>query len=229
MASMEYVARAPANFFLFRLLPDIHRQRHHVFRHFLIDVQHLHRFFLRFLGGRVDGVTLLPEEFARAQERAGRLLPAHDGAPLVVLHRQVTPRLHPLGVHRAEDGFGGRAHCQTLLQFFRAALRHPRHFRREAFHMLRLLQQQRFRNQHREIHILMTRFLEALVHFRLNALPNRVAVGTHDHAAANGRVVAQFRLEDNVGVPLGEILVAGGDVGDKFLFLFLGHDFFPPY
>ncbi len=214
--------------FLIRLLTDIHRQRHHVFRNLLIDVQHLHRLFLRLFGRCVDGVPLLPEEFARAQERTRRLLPAHDRAPLVVLHRQVAPRLHPLRVHGAEDGFGRRTNRQTLLQLFRAALRHPCNLRRKALDMLRFLQQQAFRNQHREIHVLMTRFLEALVHFLLDALPDGVAVRANDHAAAHRRVIAQLRLEDDVRIPLREVLIARCDVGYKFLLLFLRHGVIPP-
>ena len=47
-------------------------------------------------------------------------------------------------------------------------------------------------------------------------------------AACEAGCELEIRQTNHVRIPLGEILVAGGDVGDKFLFLFLGHDFFPP-
>ena len=57
----------------------------HVAEEVSVAVELLHRLSLRLLGGLVDGVALLPPELARTQERAGGLLPADDGAPLVVL------------------------------------------------------------------------------------------------------------------------------------------------
>ncbi len=176
----------------------------------------------------MNGVAFLPEELRGAQERTGGLFPAHDGAPLIVLHGQITPGLHPLGEHGAEDGFRGRAHSQALLQLFGTALGHPGHFRRKPFHMLGFLEQKAFGDQHREIHILMPGFLKALVHLFADALPDGIAVGAENHAATDRCVVAKTGLGDHVGVPLREVFVSRCDVCDKFLFL-VCHGIFPPF
>ena len=90
--------------------------------------------------------------------------------------------------------------------------------------MLGLLEQKAFGNEHRHGHVLVSRGLETAVQFGLHALPEGVAVGLDDHAAAHGRVIDQVGLENNVGVPLREILAAGRDVRHKFLLVvFLAH------
>ena len=194
--------------------------------HLAVDVEHAHGLLLRLPGGGVDGVALLPEEFAGAKEGARALFPAHHAAPLVVLHGQVAPAAHPLGIHGAEDRLARGAHGQALLQLLAAALGHPRHLRREALHVLGLLEQQAFGDEHGHIHVFMPGVLEAAVELLLDALPDGEAVGADDHAAANRRVVNQLALENHVGIPLGEIHVARGDVLHEALLLFgvLCHD-----
>ena len=221
-------ARA-GKFFLFALLAAVNRNREVLLAEVTVNVQHLHRLLLRLLGGGVDGVTLLPEELGRAQERAGRLLPAHDGAPLVVFERQVAPALHPLGVHRAEDRLARRANRQTLGQRLGAALRDPRDFRREALDVIRFLEQQALRNEHRHAHVLVAGALEFRVELLLNQLPDAVAIGLDGHAAAYRGVIHQIRQTNHVRIPLGEILAARGDVLNKLLLTFLRHVLFPHF
>jgi hypothetical protein len=67
----------------------------------------------------------------------------------------------------------------------------------------------------------MAGLLEAAVHLLLNQFPDAVTVGLDDHAAAYRRVVHQIGLQDDVGIPLGKILVARRNVRDKFLLLVL--------
>ena len=212
--------------FLFALLAAVNRNREVLFAEVAVNAQHLHRLFLRLFGSGMDGVALLPEELGRAQERAGRLLPAHDGAPLVVFERQIAPALHPLGIHRAENRLARRADRQTLGQRLGAALRDPRHFRRKALDVIRFLEQQAFRNEHRHTHVLVAGALKFRVHLLLNQLPNAVAVGLNGHAAADGGVIHQIGQAHHVGVPLGEILAARGDVLNELLLIFLRHVFF---
>ena len=69
-------------------------------------------------------------------------------------------------------------------------------------------------NQQRERHILMTRGLEAAVERLLDVLPKCPSVRAHDHAAPHRRVIGELRLDDQLVVPLGKILCAGG----KFFF-----------
>src|SRR5699024_5119608 len=91
---------------------------------------------------------------------------------------------------------------------------------------LGLLEQQAFGDEHGHVDVLVAAFLEAAVELLLDALPDGEAVGADDHAAANRRVVNQLALENHVGIPLGEIHVARGDVLHEALLLFgvLCHD-----
>ena len=180
--------------FLVALLSHVYGQGQGLFGHLTVDLQHGQGLLLGLLGGGVDGVALLPEELAGAKEGARALFPAHHAAPLVVLHGQVAPAAHPLGIHGAEDRLARGAHGQALLQLLAAALGHPRHLRREALHVLGLLEQQAFGDEHGHVDVLVAAFLEAAVELLLDALPDGEAVGADDHAAANRRVVNQLAL-----------------------------------
>ena len=208
---------------LIALAAHQHRHGQLVLGHLAVDVQHLHGFFLGFLRRRVDGMAFLPEKLAGAKERARALFPAHHAAPLVVLHGQIAPAAHPLGIHGAKNGFACGAHGQAFLQLFAAALRHPSHLRRKAFHMLGFLEQQAFGNEHGHVDVLMPGGFEAPIQRFLDALPNGEAVRTDNHATAHGRVVHQLAFENHVCVPLGKIHVARGDVLHEALFFFVRH------
>ena len=208
--------------FLFGLLAAEHRHGQLLLGKIAVDVEHLHGFLLRFFRRGVDGMALLPPEFRRAQEGTGGLFPTHHRAPLVIFEGQVPPGLDPLGEHRAEDGFAGGAHRQALLQLLGAALGDPGHFGSKALHVLRLFEQQALRDQHGHGYVFMAGFLEAPVQAVVNQFPDAVAIGLHGHAAADGGIVHQIRHGDHVGVPLGKILVPGGDMGDELL-LFVCH------
>ena len=117
-----------------------HGQR--VFAHVGVAVQLLLRLGLG-LGGRlVDGVTLLPPELAAPQERAGGLLPADDGAPLVVEHRQLAVGLQYAGPVVAEHRLGRGAEGKALFELLAAAHRDPRDLGREAIDKLALFLEQ---------------------------------------------------------------------------------------
>src|SRR5260221_6441305 len=57
----------------------------------------------------------------------------------------------------------------------------------------------------------MARFIEARVKPILDILPQRVAVGLDDHAAAHGRVIRQVRALDKFVIPLRVIFTARGE------------------
>ena len=71
-------------------------------------------------------------------------------------------------------------------------------------------------NEHRKCHILMAGGLKTAVEGLLDVLPERPAVRPNDHAAANRRVVGELRFQDELVVPFGKVLRAGGE-------LFFGH------
>ncbi len=196
---------------LFGLLTGHGRDRHGFGIKIGVDLEHTQGLFLCFLGGGVHGVTLLPEKFRGAQERTRGLFPSHHAAPLVVELGQVAVGVDDLFVVLTEQGLGGRTHSQTLGELFLTADRHPRTLRRKALHMILFALQKALGNKHGHIDVFVTGLLEASVHVRLHQLPNRVAVGTDNHAALDARIISQLRLFDNVGVPFCKILVAARD------------------
>ena len=56
---------------------------HVVFGKFGVEVEHAACFGDGFLGGDMDGVPFLPEEFGGAEEESGAQLPSDDVGPLV--------------------------------------------------------------------------------------------------------------------------------------------------
>ena len=125
----------------------------------------------------------------------------------------------------AEHGLGRGAERQTLLQLFAAAVGDPRHLRRKALHQLALFFQQALRDQHGHRHIDVTGLFELGVHVFLDVLPNGVAIRAQDQKALDAGVVHQLRLQANIRIPLGEILLHGSD---RFhISLILSHSFIP--
>ncbi len=173
----------------------------------VVDVDHLERALLRLLGGRVRRVPLLPEEFARAQERTGPLLPADDGAPLIDENGQIAVTLHPLGEDRADDGLRRGPDGEALFQLPGAAHRHPCDLGREPLDVLRLLGEHRLGDEQGKVGILDARLLETVVQLALHVLPQAVAVGLEDAAPRDGRVVHHPRAFDDIHEPLIELVV----------------------
>ena len=78
---------------------------------------------------------------------------------------------------------------------------HNRHLGRETLDMFSLFLKEAFGNQHGKICVLMSRCLEHVVQGTLHFLPNRVTVGTNDHAPFNRSVICQLSRGDHVGIP----------------------------
>ena len=121
------------------------RHREHRLAERRVEVEDHQRLGFGLFRRLVRRVPFLPEELGRAQERPRDLLPAHDVGPLVDQDRQIAPRLHPLRVHRADDGLGRRPDDELLFELLASAVRDVRHLRREAFDVLGLLGEQRLR------------------------------------------------------------------------------------
>ena len=137
----------------------------------------------------MESMTLLPEELARAQKRAGGLFPAYNAAPLVIQLRQIPVGMNNILKVIAEKGLGGRAHAEPFLKLLFAAVGHPCNLGGKALNMILLLLQQAFGYKHRHINIFMPGLLEHTVNYMLNIFPDCVAVWTDYHAALNGGIV----------------------------------------
>ena len=185
-----------------------------------VAVQLLLGLSLSLSGGLVDGVTLLPPELTAAQEGTGGLLPAHDAAPLVVLHRQLAVAVQHAGPMVAEHGLAGGADGEALFQLVRAAHRDPRHLRREAIDQLAFLLQQALRDQDGHGHVLMAGGLEAGIHVLLDQLPDGLTIGAQDDEALHAGILDQLCLDADVGIPLCEVLLLTGDRLHEFLVVF---------
>ena len=73
----------------------------------------------------------------------------------------------------------------------------------------RLALQKALGDEQRKVRVLVPRLLEAQVQPVAHQLPQPVAVGADDHAAAHGRVVRQLGLEHHFVVPGAEVLRLG--------------------
>ena len=183
-----------------------------------VNVQHLDGLFLSLLCSFVHGVTLLPKELGGTQERTGGLFPTHDVAPLVVQLGQVTVGLNDIAIVLAEQRLGGGADGQALGQLVLTADRDPSTLGSKALYVILLLLQKGFGDQHGHIYIFVARGLESCIQILLDIFPDRIAVGTDNHAAVHAGIVNQLGLLDNVGVPLTEINVHGRDLFNLFFF-----------
>ena len=185
-----------------------------------INFEHLQRLLARLFLGGVQGVPLLPEKLAAAQERTGGLFPAHDAAPLVIQAWQVAPTVHDVAPVLAKERLGRRAHAQALRQLLAAAHRDPRALGREALDVILLLLQQALGDQHRHGHVLVPGRLELAVEDLLDVLPDGVAIRAQDEQTLDAGIIHELRLDAHVGEPLGEV---NFHIGDLLDLLFFGH------
>ena len=200
------------------LAPADDRQTQHVFGDLAVDFEHALHFFCRLGLGRMRGVALLPQEFERAQERARRFLPPHHVRPLIDEDRQIAVRLHPAGVHHADDGFRRGPDSKPLGEFFAAPFGHPRDFWRESLDVFGFAHEQAFGDEQRKIRVLMARRFESCIELGADVLPDRVPVGTEDDAAAHRCVIHELCAQADLRIPIGDI---GGLCRNAFDFFFL--------
>ena len=140
-----------------------------------IVVQNLHDFLASLLLGHVCGVTLLPQELSRTEERHGVLeLPSDNVVPLVELERQVAVALDLLGVVAVHGGLTGRTHSQPLLQLVLAALGHPCDLSGETLDVILLTLKVGLGNEEREVRVLDTHCLDLGIEEVADLLPDHV-------------------------------------------------------
>ena len=190
-------------------LDDGHRQG--VLTEISVHVQHPLGFLNGLLCGGMNGMPLLPQELSGAEEGTGGLFPPYHADPLVVQLGQIPVGVYDVGIMLTEQGLGGRPHTEPILQLFAAPHGDPCHLGRKALHMILLLLQQAFRNEHGHAHVLVAGCLEHAVQNMLNVLPDRICVGPDHHTALDAGVFNQLRLFYNIRVPLCKILVHACD------------------
>ena len=191
-----------------------------------IDVEHLLGLLLGLLLGGVGGMALLPQKLARAQEGARAHLPAHHVAPLVAHQGQVAVGVDPVLIGIPDDGLGGGADDQLLLEFgggvhldvaavlggTEAVVGDDGTLLGEALDMLGLAGEEVFGNEQGEVGVLHTRLLEHRVELMLHLLPDSIAVGLDRHAASHGGLLGQVGLHHQVVEPLRVVLAALGEI-----------------
>ena len=111
-----------------------------------------------------------------------------------------------------DDGLGRGPDHVRFFQLFAARDGYHRQFRREPFHVLGFLLQKTFRDEQREVQVLMARGLEAPVQLALQHFPHGIAVGLDDHTTLDD--FGGFRhvpREDDILIPRGKVLAARSD------------------
>ncbi len=206
---------------LLGLLAGHHGDGQHILKEVRIAAQLLLGLGLGLLRGLMERVALLPPELSGAQEGAGGLFPADDGAPLVIEHGQLPVGMEHIVPMIAEHGLGGGTEGQPLLQLLAAAHGDPGHLGGKAVDQLALLLQKALRDEHGHGHVFMAGLFELGVHNALDILPDGIAIGPQDGKALHAGIFHQLRLAADIGIPLGKILLHGGD-GVHRLF-FVGH------
>ena len=186
-----------------------------------VDAVHLFGFFNRFGFGGVGGVAFLPEELGGAQEQARAEFPAHDVGPLVDQQRQVAVALDPFGEAGADDGFAGGADDEGFVQLaggfeaafavvFKAVVGDDGALFGEAFDVLGFFLEVALGDEEGEVGVFVAGVFEAAVEVGLHELPDGVAPGLDDHAAADVGVFGEVGGADDLLVPLGVVFGAGG-------------------
>ncbi len=170
-------------------------------------------------------MAFLPKKLGSAKEQSRAHFPTHHIGPLIDQQRQITIALDPALKGVADDRFRRRPDDQRLLEFrirvehqltaliLQAVMRDDRHFLGEALDVLCLLGDEAHGNKQREVAVLVTRILDALIEFGLNPLPNAPAPGLDDHAAANGALLGHVAVANRLLIPFRKILLTSDREG----------------
>src|SRR5436305_13750628 len=102
----------------------------------------------------------------------------------------------------ANNSLAGRANSKWLFEFLIASTGHPGQFWSESFDMLCFFLDKTAWNEQREVGIDNPGFFEPRIHKLLNILPDCIAIGSNDHAAAHRRIVSQLRPAYYLVIPL---------------------------
>ena len=102
--------------FRVRLEPSDDRHGDPLLHEVAVDSEYPEGLLLGLVRSCMRCVALLPQELGRAKKEPGPKLPAHHVGPLVQKDRKVAVALHPLGIHRVDDGLRRRTYDQRLLK-----------------------------------------------------------------------------------------------------------------
>ena len=193
--------------FFFCFLPADHRNCKHFFTELRVYVQHLFCPLLRFLRCCMRRMPFLPQKFTRTQKRPGFLLPSDNRTPLIIYFWKIAVRLDVIFIKITKQRLRSRSDTKSFQQLALPAMRHPRHLRRKAFHMIFFFIQKTFRNKQRHIHVLYSGFFKTTVQFVLDIFPQRVSCRLDNHTAFHRRIIDQFCFFYYIGIPLREILL----------------------
>ena len=166
-------------------------------------------------------MPLLPQELGRPQEQARTHLPTHHVSPLVAKNRQVAVRLNPIFIGIPDNGLGGRADDQLLLEpgigiddhalavgiVFQPVMGHHGALLGKPLDMMRLLAEKRLRDKQREISVFMPGIFEHLIQRTLHLFPDRITVRFDHHTSANRRILGQSRFYHQIVIPLRIVFV----------------------
>src|SRR5579872_4548475 len=108
----------------------------------------------------------------------------------------------------ADDGLRSRTDDQWLFEFFTASVRDDSQLRRESRDVRLFLANETLRNQERKRRVHVSGSLESPVELRSDVLPQRPAIGAHDHATANRSVIGKLGPQHKLVVPFGKIFRA---------------------
>ena len=143
-------------------------------------------------------------------------LPADHVGPLVAEDGEVAVGLNPVFVGAPDDGLGGGADDELLFELgggvdddtrtvgvvHEAVVGDHGALFGEAFDMLGFTAEERLGDEEGEIGVLVAGGLEHVVEGALHLLPDGVAVGFDDHAAADGGILGQVGAYYKFIVPL---------------------------
>ena len=184
-----------------------------------VDAEHFVRLGHSLFHRLVRRVSLLPEEFRRAEKKTRPHFPADHIGPLVDEQRQVAIRLHPAGVGRTDDGFGCRADDERFGQFtsrdqfavlfLEPVVRDDSAFLGKAFDVLGFFFEEAQRDEEREVGVDVSGRLEHGVQLALHVLPNPPAPRFDDHAAADIGIFREIGGLDDLLIPFGKVVGAG--------------------
>ena len=127
--------------------------------------------------------------------------------------------MHPAGIGRADDCFGGRADDKRFGQlagrdelaifFLQPVVGDHGTLLGESFHMLGFLLEKAERDEEGKVGVDVARFLEHDIELTLHVFPDPPAPRLDDHAAADVRIFGQVGSFNHLLVPLGKIVGAG--------------------
>ena len=186
--------------FAWRFQPANYRHRHHFFREISINFHHLFCFCFRFFLGSVSSVPFLPKKFRSTKERARSHLPSNHICPLVYKYRKVSIRLNPVFISIPNNSLRSRSYDKLFLQFcfwiydkfwwifwvcFQTIVRNYSTFFSKSLCVFFFCFEQTFRNENREIGVLVSCLLKSSVELISHLFPNGVSIRLDNHTAAN--------------------------------------------